>query len=230
MEPQLTGDVLRALIPVDWLAAMDAVPGGLDMDGLASRLNSAPMPILPAKGQWFRALDLTPLHEVRAVILGQDPYPDPAIAEGLAFSVPSEAAIPRSLVRVLAQAAKVASIAEGERSLVPWAGRGVLLLNTALTVRRGRSGSHLGVGWRPVTDAVLRSVARSPGPVVFFAWGRRAQGALTRLGIVEGGPHIVCEAYHPADRQNRFVQTNPFGEADARLAAACAQSIVWSLP
>ena len=196
---------------------------------LASKLDDEPERVLPVRDKWFSALELTPMKEVRAVILGQDPYPDPAFAEGLAFSVPREAKTPRSLARILAQASRDASIADGERSLVPWARRGVLLLNTALTVQTGVSGSHLRIGWRPITDAILTTVAREPGPIVFFAWGLHAQATLTRRGITANGRHIVCTAY-PADRRDRFSKADPFGDARTRLQAVGAAPLDWSLP
>ena len=228
-EPSIDGSSIRALVPAVWLQAMESAAGKLDFVRLAAQLREERRPILPSRDRWFRALEATPLASVRAVILGQDPYPDADLAEGLAFSVPSGNKVPRSLSRILAEARTVAPVADGTRSLLPWAKRDVLLLNTALTVPEGIAGGHLKVGWIDVTDAALLAVARRPFPVVFFAWGRYAQAALARVGIVEGDRHIVCTAYHPADRRNRFVGSNPFGTANARLRERGAEPIDWSI-
>lgn len=110
------------------------------------------------------------------VILGQDPYQTRGLADGLAFSVPTECLIvPPSLRRILGEAARVATIAPGRTSLVPWAKQGVLLLNTALTVPKGKPGGHA-KEWRPVTGAILRAVGGQAGPVAFMAWGTHGPG------------------------------------------------------
>jgi len=225
----IDGSSIRALVPAVWLQAMESAAGELDFDRLAAQLDEERRPILPSRDRWFRALDATLLASVRAVILGQDPYSDADLAEGLAFSVPSGNKVPRSLSRILAEARTVAQVDDDARSLLPWAKRGVLLLNTVLTVPEGVAGGHLRVGWIDVTDAALLAVARRPGPVVFFAWGRYAQAALARVGIVEGDRHIVCTAYHPADRRSRFIGSNPFGTGNARLRERGAESIDWSI-
>lgn len=212
-----------------WLQAMESAAGELDFDRIAVQLHDERRPILPSRDGWFRALDATPLASVRAVILGQDPYPDADLAEGLAFSVPSGNKVPRSLSRILAEARTVAAVADGARSLLPWAKRGVLLLNTALTVPEGVAGGYMKIGWLDVTDAALLAVARRPGPIVFFAWGRYAKAALARVGIVDDDRHIVCATYHPADRRNLFVGSNPFGTANAQLRERGAEPIDWSI-
>jgi len=171
----MTGDQLRALIPISWRPAIDGTVPRKEFEQLARRLDEEQRDILPADGQWFRALEVTSLTAVRAVILGQDPYPTEGQAEGLAFSVPDGLDTPRSLGRILNEAAREDTIAPGRTSLLPWAGRGVLLLNTALTVPRDQAGGHAQIGWQPVTDAILRAVASQPGPVVFMPWGVRAR-------------------------------------------------------
>ena len=225
----IDGSSIRALVPAVWLQAMESAAGELDFDRLAAQLHEERRPILPSRDRWFRALDATPLASVQAVILGQDPYPDADLAEGLAFSVPSGNKVPRSLSRILAEARTVAPVADGARSLLPWGKRGVLLLNTALTVPEGVAGGHLKIGWSDLTSAALLAVARRQGPIVFFAWGRHAQRALVRAGIVDDGRHIVCTAYHPADRRGRFIGSNPFGTANARLRERGAEPIDWSI-
>ena len=131
----MAADELQALIPGVWRAAIDGAVLGTELTQLARRLGDENREVLPPREQWFRALEVTPLTEVRAVILGQDPYPTEGRADGLAFSVPDGQPAPtRSLRRILGEAAQVATIASGQTSLLRWAERGVLLLNTALTV------------------------------------------------------------------------------------------------
>jgi uracil-DNA glycosylase len=133
------------------------------------------------------------------------------------------------LSRILAEARTVARVDDDARSLLPWARRGILLLNTALTVPEGVVGGHLKIGWSDVTSAALLAVASLERPIVFLAWGRLAQRSLARVGIVDGGQHIVCAAFHPADRRRRFIGSNPFGTANARLRERNAQPIDWSI-
>jgi uracil-DNA glycosylase len=189
---------LRALIPVDWRAALDGNLPETELEQLARALSDERRVVLPPREQWFRALDETPYSEVRAVILGQDPYPTLGQAEGLAFSVPDGVLpVAPSLRRILSEAEREATIAPGRTSLIQWATRGVLLLNVALTVPEGTAGGHAKIGWRPVTDAILRAVASQPGPVVFMPWGAHARAAVRRAGIKDGRPHIPVPVRSP---------------------------------
>jgi len=226
----MTGDQLRALIPVAWRAVIDCAITETELEHLAARLDEDHREIFPPREQWFRALDETPLCDVRAVILGQDPYPTQGQAEGLAFSLPDGVLpVPPSLRRILSEAAREATIAPGRTSLLQWARRGVLLLNTALTVPEGKAAGHATIGWQPVTDAILRAVASQPGPVDFMPWGAHARVAVRRAGIKDGRPHIVCPAAHPMERRGAFIGSNPFGCANARLRALGLDPIDWSL-
>src|SRR5664280_1782133 len=179
----MTPALLRALIPVDWLVALDGNLPETELEQLARALSNERRVVLPARDQWFRALDETPSSEVRAVILGQDPYPTLGQAEGLAFSVPDGVLpVPPLLRRILSEAEREATIAPGRTSLLQWAKRGVLLLNAALTIPEGTAGGHAKIGWQPVTDGILRAVASQPGPVVFMPWGAHARAAVRRAG------------------------------------------------
>lgn len=227
----VTADELHALIPFGWRAAIEQTLRAADLERLATRLTNDPREIVPTKrADWFRALDATPLTDVRAVILGQDPYQDPELADGLAFSVRAGTShVPPSLRRILDEAQAVAVIAIGRTSLLPWAQRGVLLLNTALTVPQGQSGGHTSC-WRPVTDAILRAVGSQAGPVAFMAWGAHARAAIDRAEIVDGQPHIVSASVHPMERLGSFIASNPFGCVQDRLSAAGVHDeIDWSL-
>ncbi len=226
----MTGDQLRALIPVDWRAALDGNLPETELEQLARALNDERRVILPPREQWFRALDETPFSEVRAVILGQDPYPTLGQAEGLAFSVPDGVLpVPPSLRRILTEAEREATIAQGRTSLLQWARRGVLLLNTALTVPEGEAAGHAKIGWQPVTDAILRAVASQPGSVAFMPWGAHARAAVRRAGIKDGRPHSVCPSVHPMERRGSFIGSDPFGCANHRLRALGLDPIDWSL-
>jgi uracil-DNA glycosylase len=226
----MTAAQLRALIPLDWRAALDGNLPETELEQLARTLGDERRVILPPRDQWFRALDETPLSEVRAVIVGQDPYPTQGQAEGLAFSVPDGMLpLPPSLRRILSEAAREATIAPARSSLLQWARRGVLLLNAALTVPEGTAGGHAKIGWQPVTDAILRAVASQPGPVVFMPWGAHARVAVRRAGIKDGRPHILSLSVHPMERRGAFIGSNPFGCANDQLLALGLGPIDWSL-
>ena len=226
----LTAERLRALIPAGWCAAIDVMLAESVFQDLAVRLAAEQRDIFPAREQWFRALDVTSLTEVRAVIIGQDPYPKKEQAEGLAFSVPDGVRpVPPSLLRILGETKREDTIVPGRTSLLPWAKRGVLLLNTVLTVPEGKAGGHAKIGWQPVTDAILRAVASQPGPVVFMAWGAHARAAVMRTGIEDGHPHIVCSSVHPMERRGSFIGSNPFGCVNDRLLRIGQAPIDWSL-
>jgi uracil-DNA glycosylase len=150
----------------------------------------------------LRALELTPLAEVRAVILGQDPYHGPGQAEGLAFSVPAGVKLPpslRNIYKELRCGSEEPLPADG--SLLEWARRGVLLLNTSLTVEDGQPGSHAKKGWEVLTDALLCEVAATASPCVYMLWGAHAQG---KAGLIRetAARHareaLVLQANHPS--------------------------------
>lgn len=150
----------------------------------------------------LRALELTPLHSVRAVILGQDPYHGAGQAEGLAFSVAEGVRLPPSLRNIFAErrASPQESLPE-HGSLAEWARRGVLLLNTSLTVEAGRAGSHAKKGWESLTDALLEEVARTASPCVYLLWGAHAQakaGRIAETALRHGREALVLQANHPS--------------------------------
>ncbi|WP_228488426.1 uracil-DNA glycosylase [Caenimonas koreensis] len=176
----------------------------------------------------LRALELTPLAGVHAVIVGQDPYHGAGQAEGLAFSVPPGVRIPPSLVNIFKESrGSTGGPMAASGSLVEWARRGVLLLNTSLTVEDGRPGSHAGKGWEELTDALLAQVAASASPCVFFLWGAHAQA---KAGLIEltakrnGRDFLVLQANHPSPLSARrppvpFLGSGHFEVARQWLAA-----------
>lgn len=148
----------------------------------------------------LRALRLTPLHQVRAVILGQDPYHGAGQAEGLAFSVAPGVRLPpslRNIFKELKQSLGIDIPANG--SLVHWARQGVLLLNACLTVEEGRAASHARWGWETLTDALIGAVAKSEQPVVFMLWGAQAQAKKPLIEATDvAGRHLILQANHPS--------------------------------
>ena len=144
--------------------------------------------IFPNGANWFRALDLTPLDEVRVVILGQDPYHGEGQAHGLCFSVPPGVRPPPSLVNIFKEMESDLGMPPPRHGFLEhWASQGVLLLNSVLTVEMGRAASHRDRGWERFTDAVIRQVNAKPEPVVFMLWGSYAQKKAAFVDSVDRG-------------------------------------------
>lgn len=185
--------------------------------------------VAPAPERVFAALALTPLDTVKAVILGQDPYPTPGHANGLAFSYVGPPPLPRSLVNIYKERAEdLAAPAPTDGDLTRWASQGVLLLNTALTVREGASkaGSHLSLGWGAVTDAVIAAVSRERPHVVFLLWGAPAQA---KRPLIDEGRHLVIASAHPSPLSARrgFFGSKPFSRANTWLEGQGEKPIAW---
>jgi len=189
--------------------------------------------VFPRPSEWFRALDLTPLDQVRVVILGQDPYHGEGQAHGLAFSVQPGVRPPPSLVNIYKEMASDLGIAPPSHGLLDhWARQGVLLLNSVLTVRMGQAASHQGRGWERFTDAVIRAVAAKPEPVVFILWGAYAQKKAGFVREMGEGRHCVLTSVHPSPLSARggFFGSKPFSKANAFLAEHGQPPIDWALP
>jgi uracil-DNA glycosylase len=191
--------------------------------------------VYPLDEQVFAAFDLTPFESVRAVVLGQDPYYRPGLACGLAFSVSTDPArhrTPLALRRILAEAEpEQDSGLPVDATLQPWAKNGVLLLNTVLTVRQGKAGSHVGHGWEQVTSAVVDAVAAKPGPIVFLLWGEAAK---SKGRLIDQSRHIVMTSAHPSARLARsnphsFRGSRPFSRANEELQKRGVSPIDWAL-
>ena len=190
--------------------------------------------IFPKSSEWFRALDLTPLENVRVVILGQDPYHGEGQAHGLCFSVQPGVRTPPSLVNIYKEMERDLGIPPARHGFLEhWARQGVLLLNSVLTVEMGRAASHRERGWERFTDAVIRLVAARPDPVVFILWGSYAQkkAAFVR-SVDEGGHHLVLKAPHPSplSAHNGFFGCRHFSKANAFLESRGLAPIDWALP
>ncbi|GAA4768931.1 uracil-DNA glycosylase [Stakelama sediminis] len=190
--------------------------------------------VFPAGSEWFRALDLTPLEEVRVVILGQDPYHGAGQAHGLCFSVRPGVRTPPSLVNIYKELNADLGIAPPRHGFLEhWAKQGVLLLNSVLTVEMGRAASHREKGWEKFTDAVIREVATKEEPVVFMLWGSYAQRKAAFIPSVEkGGRHLVLKAPHPSplSAHTGFLGCRHFSKCNAFLEQAGRGVIDWALP
>lgn len=216
------------MIPPAWaplLAPVAAEVAAVEARVAAAR--AAGIAVAPADADVWRALALTPPDAVRVVLLGQDPYPTPGHADGLAFSVRPGVRPPRSLANVFRELeADLGHARPASGSLEPWARQGVLLLNTALTVEEGAANAHAGWGWTPVTDAILDAVSARPEPTVFLLWGRPAQARARRIAA----HHPILAAPHPSPlARGGFFGTRPFSRANAALEAAGRGRIDWRL-
>ena len=190
--------------------------------------------LFPKGGEWFRALDLTPLERVRVVILGQDPYHGPGQAHGLCFSVQPGIRPPPSLGNIYKELEADLGLARASHGcLEHWARQGVLLLNSVLTVEMGRAASHQGKGWERFTDAVIQLVNAREEPVVFMLWGSYAQKKAMFVDSIEtGGRHLVLKAAHPSplSAHQGFFGCRHFSKANAFLEARGLVPIDWALP
>jgi uracil-DNA glycosylase len=186
--------------------------------------------IFPKGSEYFRALDLTPLDQVRVVILGQDPYHGEGQAHGLCFSVKPGVRTPPSLVNIYKELGTDLGIRPARHGFLEhWAKQGVLLLNSVLTVEMGQAAAHQGKGWELFTDAVIRLVNAKPEPVIFMLWGAYAQ---RKAGFVDSSRHLVLKAPHPSplSAHNGFFGCRHFSQANAFLESKGLKPIDWALP
>ena len=184
--------------------------------------------IYPPGSQIFRAFELTPLPQVKVVILGQDPYHGPGQAMGLSFSVPDGVPAPPSLVNIFKEIETDLGIRmSGRPNLENWARQGVLLLNAMLTVRAGIAGSHSGIGWQQFTDAVIRTVSDRCDGVVFLLWGNFAR---SKKELIDTSRHTVLEAAHPSPlARGAFFGCRHFSQTNAILLSEGKTPIDWQL-
>ena len=174
--------------------------------------------IFPNPDDIFNAFHLTPLKDVKVVILGQDPYHNDGQAHGLCFSVKPDVEVPPSLVNIYKELQDdLGCRIPNNGYLVKWAKQGVLMMNTVLTVRAHQANSHRGIGWEQFTDAVIRAVDAQDRPIVFLLWGRPAQ---MKKSMLHNPKHLILEAPHPSPLSayrgffgcKHFSQTNAFLE------------------
>jgi len=220
-------------VPDGWKACL--APCEASLQTLSTFLDTKTF--LPAKEDIWSALVRTPLEAVRVVILGQDPYPTPGHANGLAFSVqPDIRPIPRSLTNIYKElqsdlgATPDTSFAHG--SLVSWSQQGILLLNTVLTVEAHAAQSHAKIGWEEITDQIIRSIAAQTKHVVFVLWGKSAQVKKKLLAMyLNMNQHRIFESAHPSPLSaKKFFGTRPFSTVNQWLEEMGQSPIDWTIP
>ncbi|MBB97337.1 MAG: uracil-DNA glycosylase [Rhodobacteraceae bacterium] len=198
-----------------------------DWPDIAATLDADPRDILPPRGQVFAALDLCPPEATRVVILGQDPYPTPGHAHGLAFSAePDVRPLPRSLSNIFKEMQDDLGACPPHADLRFWARQGVLLLNTVLTVPAGEAHGHKDLGWQRLTGQILARLNDTPR--AFLLWGKPAQ----KLARDIHAPHFKIETAHPSPLSARrgFFGSRPFSRTNAWLTAQGHAPINWTDP
>lgn len=221
-------------IPESWSAALEPVlvtPEARKLGGWLKAEESAGKQVYPPRGARLAALALTPLDQVRCVILGQDPYHGPGQAHGLAFSVQAGVRVPPSLVNIYKELEADLGLPRAVGGdLTPWARQGVLLLNNTLTVEAGQAGSHAGRGWDAITDACVAAAAERAEPTVFILWGSHAKKKASRVpALARAGQHLVLTSAHPSplSAHNGFFGSRPFSQTNAFLEGAGRGVIDW---
>jgi uracil-DNA glycosylase len=186
--------------------------------------------IYPPAEDIFNALHLTPLSEVKVLILGQDPYHNEHQAHGLSFSVlPDQKDIPPSLVNIYTELKNdLGCYIPNNGYLVKWAQQGVLLLNTVLTVRAHQANSHQGKGWEQFTDAIIRAVNEQDRPIVYMLWGRPAQ---MKKSMLNNPKHLILTAPHPSplSAYRGFFGCKHFSQANQFLTMHGSTPIDWQI-
>lgn len=185
--------------------------------------------VFPPADDIFNAFDLTPLSEVKVVILGQDPYHGVGQAHGLCFSVKPEVAAPPSLVNIYKELqSDLGCYIPNNGYLEKWARQGVLLLNTVLTVRAHQANSHRGIGWEEFTDAAIRVLNEQDRPIVYLLWGRPAQ---KKKSMLHNPRHLILTAAHPSplSAYNGFFGCRHFSQTNAFLEEHGLTPIDWQI-
>ena len=185
--------------------------------------------VYPPADDIFNAFHLTPLHQVKVLILGQDPYHEEGQAHGLSFSVKPGVALPPSLVNIYQELHDdIGCPIPKSGYLKKWADQGVLLLNTLLTVRAHQAFSHKGRGWEEFTDAAIRGLNTQDRPIVFILWGSPARA---KKSMLNNPHHLILESPHPSplSAYRGFFGSRPFSKANAFLEANGVEPIDWTL-
>ena len=199
-----------------------------DIDDFLTAEKAAGYTVFPPEDEIFTALNLTSLNEVKALILGQDPYHDDKQAHGLAFSVREGTKIPPSLRNIFKELQSDVGISADSTELTHWAEQGVLLLNTVLTVRAHTPGSHRKHGWEILTDAIVKYVNLKSPHCAFILWGR---DAWTKEPLINIDKHLIVKSVHPSplSAYNGFFGSRPFSQVNDFLISRNISPIDWSL-
>ena len=220
--PPIPDDWRQALGPYYDFARLEALDGFLADEAAGHE-------VFPPASLTFAALQATPFADVKALILGQDPYHDDGQACGLAFSVVRGTPPPPSLRNILKEYSDDLGLPPPVPDLRPWATHGVLLLNTVLTVRAHAAASHQAHGWEDFTDAVIRALNDREQPVAFILWGNPAK---RKLPLITRRHHAVLTGVHPSplSAYRGFFGSRPFSSANMMLLQRGADPVDWRLP
>lgn len=231
---QAQATLARVQLPDEWKMALAPALLSPTMDGLRTFLQgeyAEGKEIFPPTKQIFNAFHLTPLSQVKVVILGQDPYHGAGQAMGLSFSVPKIIPKPPSLQNILKELAQDLGIPVSHHGdLTHWATQGVLLLNATLTVEMGRAGSHQKQGWEEFTDYVIKVLNEQTDRTVFILWGSYAKN---KGRFIDTSKHLVLTANHPSPlsaNRGGFFGSRPFSKTNAYLIKHGKTPIDWQLP
>ncbi len=185
--------------------------------------------VFPPSEEIFTAFHLTPLSQVKVVIIGQDPYHNDGQAHGLCFSVRPDVDIPPSLVNIYQELHDdLGCKIPNNGYLVKWAKQGVLMLNTVLTVQAHMANSHKGKGWEEFTDAAIKALNKQDRPIVFILWGRPAQ---MKKSMLNNPKHLILEAPHPSplSAYRGFFGSKPFSRTNQFLLDNKIVPIDWQI-
>ncbi len=185
--------------------------------------------IFPPANDIFNAFHLTPLKEVKVVVLGQDPYHNYGQAHGLCFSVQKGVIVPPSLVNIYQELHDdLGCTIPSHGCLTKWARQGVLMLNTVLTVRAHQANSHRGIGWEEFTDAAIQVLNTQDRPIVYILWGTPAQ---RKARILNNPQHLILKASHPSpfSASHGFFGSRPFSQTNAFLKEHGLEPIDWQI-
>ena len=185
--------------------------------------------VFPPKDEIFSAFELTPLNDVKVVIIGQDPYHNINQAHGLCFSVKHGVDIPPSLVNIYKELSDdLGCYVPNNGYLVKWAKQGVLMLNSVLTVRAHMANSHQGIGWEKFTDAVIKVLNEQDRPIVYLLWGNPAQ---KKAAVVNNPKHLLLKAPHPSplSAYRGFFGCKHFSMANEFLVKNGMEPIDWQI-
>ena len=225
----LAGLVDRGLMAPDWAEALAPVDEQIAAMGVFLRGElAAGRTYQPAGDRIFRAFE-RPLADVRVLIVGQDPYPNPDHPIGLSFAVRRDVwPLPPSLVNIYTELRDDLGIMPPRHGdLTAWAEQGVMLLNRSLTVEPGASNSHRGRGWEPITEQAITALAARGGPCVAILWGADARKLRPMLGAI---PAIESAHPSPLSAYRGFLGSRPFSRTNALLAEQGAPPVDWRLP
>lgn len=197
-----------------------------DWPKIKARIANCSGEILPPSSQRFAALELASLEKTRVVIVGQDPYPTPGHANGLAFSVaPDVTTLPRSLGNIFKELTEDIGSTPATGDLRNWARQGVLLLNTSLSVPSGEANGHKDLGWSRLAEQVLAKCSQKP--TAFILWGKQAQKLENHI---HSGDHLILKSAHPSPLSARrgFFGSRPFSAVNTWLTARGSEPVDWT--